>query len=97
MCNVDSISDNAKKKNKKNKSCTSHRLRTLSNVKRIRQNLSYWSACMIKFNNEFLQRQVDDLRSRQNGTVSYLQLRWKPLKSNFQKLFLIVGKIFYYF
>ena len=52
---------------------------------------------MAKFNNEFIHRQVDDLRSRQNETVSDLQLRWKPLKSNFQKLFLIVSKIFYYF
>ena len=30
--------------------------KTLSNMKRIRQNLSYWSACMIKFNNELLHR-----------------------------------------
>ena len=47
---------------------------------------------MIKFKNEFLHRLVDDLRSRQNEIMSDLQLRWKPLKSNFQKLFLIVGK-----
>ena len=46
--------------NKKDKSCTSHRLRTLSNIKRIRQNLSYWNTCMIKFNNEFPHRQVDE-------------------------------------
>ena len=52
---------------------------------------------MIKFNNEFLHKQVDDLGSRKNETVSDLHLRWKPLKSNFQKLFLLVSKIFNYF
>ena len=54
--------------------------------------------CMYeKFNNEFLHRQADDLRSKQSEIVSDLQLRWKPFKSNFQKLFLIVSKIFNYF
>ena len=52
---------------------------------------------MIKYNNEFLHKQVDDLRSRQNETADDLQLRWKPLKNNFQKLFLIESKIFNYF
>ena len=60
-------------------------------------NLNYWSACMIKFNNELLHRQVDDLRCRQNETMNDLQLLCKPLKSNFKKLFLILGKIFCYF
>ena len=70
---------------KKSKSCILNRLRTFFNMKRIRQNLKYLSACMKKFNKEILHREVDDLRSRQNETKRYLQLRWKPLKSNFQR------------
>ena len=50
------------KTNKKDKSCSSHRLWTLSNMKRIRCNLNYLSACMKKFNNEFRHRKVDDLK-----------------------------------
>ena len=42
---------------------------------------------MIKFNNEFLHRSVDDLRSRQYETIRDLQLRWK------QKLFINFPKI----
>ena len=52
---------------------------------------------MKKYNNEFLNRYAGDLRSRQNIAIYDLQILWKPLKSNFEKLFLILGKIFYYF
>ena len=52
---------------------------------------------MKKFNNHFRHTEVVDLRRRQNKTINDHHLRWKPLKSNFQKLFLILGKIFYYF
>ena len=83
-------------RNKKNKSCTSHRLWTLSNMKRIRQNLIYLSACVKIFINVFLHREVRDLKIRQNGPINDLQLRWKQLKSNFQNFFLILRK-FYYF
>ena len=46
---------------------------------------------MKKFNNE-----LGNL-SRQNKAINDYHLRWKLLKSNFQKLFLMLGKIFYYF
>ena len=48
---------------------------------------------MNKSNNEFLHRRTDDLRKVTNA----LQLCWKPLRSNFKKIFLIGGKIFDYF
>ena len=57
----------------------------------------YWSARMKKSNSEFFHRWMDDLRRRQNKVINDLQLRRKPLKSNFQKLFLKLGKIFDYF
>ena len=50
------------------------------------------SARMKNFNNEFLQKQTGDLRSRQNKVVNDVQFCWKPLKSDFQKSFLILGK-----
>ena len=52
---------------------------------------------MKKFNNEFLNRQVGDLRSTQKEAINGLQLRQKPLKIDFQKLFLTLSEIFYYF
>ena len=42
-----------------------------------------------KFNNEFLRQLVDDLRTIQNDAINRLQLRWKPLLSNFEKLLLL--------
>ena len=61
------------------------------------KNLNYSSACMKKFNDQFRNRQMKDLRSKQNKNINDYHLRRKPLKINFQKSFLILGKIFYYF
>ena len=47
---------------------------------------------MKTFNNHFLHTQQRNLRNRQNKDINYHHLRWKPLKSNFQKFFLILGK-----
>ena len=38
----------------------------------------FLSACVKKFNNEFLHRAVGDLKSKQNEAINDLQLRWKP-------------------
>ena len=38
-----------------------------------------------------------DLRRRQSKAINDHHLRWKQLKSNFQKLFLMLRKIVYYF
>ena len=62
-----------------------------------KENLNFSSACMMKFNNKFRHTLVVDLERRQNKAINDHHLRWKPLKSNFQKLFLILGKIFCYF
>ena len=43
-----------RKKQTNDKSCTSNRLLPLFNMKRLRQNLNYLSACKKKFNNQFL-------------------------------------------
>ena len=48
---------------------------------------------MKKSNNEFPHRWIDDLRKRQNEAINALHVCWKPLKSNFQKLFLKRDKI----
>ena len=52
---------------------------------------------MKKFNNEFIHAWIIDLRKRQNESINALQLCWKALKRNFQKILLIGGKIFHYF
>ena len=52
---------------------------------------------MKKSNNGFPRRWIGELKSRQNKTINVLQFFWKPLKSNFQKLFLIGGEMFNYF
>ena len=52
---------------------------------------------MEKNNNEYLYRWKDDLRIRQHEAVNDLHLCWKVLKINFQKIFLIIGKIFHCF
>ena len=52
---------------------------------------------MMKFNNQFRHTLIIDLRLRQIKATNDHHLRWKPLKRNFQKLFPILGKIFYYF
>ena len=84
-------------KNRKDKSCTLHRLWTLSNRKKIKQNLYYWSVSMKKFNSQFLRTQVGNLRSRQNKAIKNRHFRCKLLKSNYQKIFLKLVKLFYYF
>ena len=81
--------------NKKEKSCTSHRLWTLSIMKRIRETLNYWNACMKKLK-QFLHTYMDNFKSIQNKAVNDHHFHWKPLKSNSQKLFLKLGKIFYW-
>ena len=48
---------------------------------------------MKKSSNEFLHRQIGDLRNRQNEAKNVLLLSWKPLKSNS----LIGDKILDYF
>ena len=59
--------------------------------------LNYWSACMNKSRNELVYDWTGDLKSKLNEAINALHLCWKPLKSYFQKLFLIGGKIFDYF
>ena len=49
--------------------------------------------CMKKSTNEFLILEFDYLRNRQNKII----LCWKPLKSNFQKLFLMLDKVLDHF
>ena len=50
-----------------------------------------------KYNNEFIHKWKGTLKSRQNEAMKDLQLCWKPLKSNFLKIFLVGGKILNYF
>ena len=45
----------------------------------------------------FLHRWINDINNGQNKAINAIHLCWKPLKSNFQNLFLIAGKIFNYF
>ena len=52
---------------------------------------------MMKFNNQFRHILMVDLRRRQSKAINDHHLRWKSLKINFQKLFLMLSKIFYYF
>ena len=52
---------------------------------------------MKKFNNQFCHIWAVDLKRRQSKAIKDQPLRWKPLKSNFQKLLLMLGKIFCYF
>ena len=52
---------------------------------------------MKNVNNQFYRREVDDLKSRQNEAMNDLQLSWNSLKTNIQRLFLIIGKTFYFF
>ena len=52
---------------------------------------------MKKSNNEDLCRWIGDLRSKENEAINVLPFCCKPLKNDFQKLFLIGGKIFHYF
>ena len=47
---------------------------------------------MNKSNNGFLHRGVNDLTSKHKENVNYLQFCWKPLKSNFQKIYLLLKK-----
>ena len=51
--------------------------------------------CIYKEIYQWIFSQIDyDLRSRENKSISELQFRWKLLKSNFQKLVIILYKIF---
>ena len=47
-----------------------------------------------KSHNEILYRWIDDLRYIQNKDINDSQLCWKTVKNSFQKLFLILGKIY---
>ena len=52
-------------------------------MKRMRQHLNYWNACMKISNNEFRYRCKRDLRISQNEALNIIKLCWKPLKCNF--------------
>ena len=40
--------------------------------------------------------EIENLNSKQNKAINALQLCWKLLKSNFQKVFYIGGNVFDY-
>ena len=52
---------------------------------------------MKKSNNQFLQKWIGDLSRSQNEAINDLQFCRKTLKSNLQKLYLMLDEIFYYF